>query len=83
MQSTFYRAMGGPYRGKLLEFGESVLAHLPEVGKDLGIPRRSWLTDGNLLCDWAKATSQRSIWSELTKELYAREAYDDSPSTAG
>ena len=31
-------AMGGPYRGKLLEFGESVLAHLPEVGKRSGNP---------------------------------------------
>ena len=33
IQSPFYRAMGGPYRGKLVEFGETVLAHLPEVGK--------------------------------------------------
>ena len=32
-QSPFYRAMGGPCRGKLLGLGESVLAHLPEVGK--------------------------------------------------
>ena len=31
VQSPFDRAMGG--RGKLLDFGESVLAHLPEVGK--------------------------------------------------
>ena len=38
MQSPFYPAMGGPYRGKLLEFGESVLAHLPEVGKGSGNP---------------------------------------------
>ena len=53
VQSPFYRAMGGPYRGKLLEFGESVLAHLPEVGKGSGIPHRSWLTDGNPLCGWA------------------------------
>ena len=34
----FSRAMGGPYRGKLLEFGASVLAHLPEVGKGSGNP---------------------------------------------
>ena len=34
----FYRAMGGPYRGKLVEFGETVLAHLPEVGKGSGNP---------------------------------------------
>ena len=31
VQSPFYRAMGGPYRGKLVEFGETVLARLPEV----------------------------------------------------
>ena len=33
VKSPFYRAVGGPYRGKLLEFGDSVLAHLPEVEK--------------------------------------------------
>ena len=38
IQSPFYRAMGGPYRGKLVEFGETVLAHLPEVGKGSGNP---------------------------------------------
>ena len=38
IQSPFYRAMGGPYRGKLVEFGETVLAHLPEVGKRSGNP---------------------------------------------
>ena len=48
----------GPHRGKVLEFGESVLAHLPKVEKDVGILR----------------TNER---------VYAREAYDDSPSTAG
>ena len=32
--------------------------------KDLGIPHRSWLTDGNPLCGWARATSQTSIWLE-------------------
>ena len=36
IQSPFYRAMGRPYRGKLVEFGETVLAHLPEVGKGSG-----------------------------------------------
>ena len=35
-QSPLYSAMGSPYRGKLLEFGGSVLAHLPEVGKGTG-----------------------------------------------
>ena len=29
MQSPFFRAMGGPYRGKLVGLGETVLAHLP------------------------------------------------------
>ena len=38
VQSASYRAMGGPYRGKLLEFDESVLVHLPEVGKESGNP---------------------------------------------
>ena len=38
IQSPFYRAVGGPHRGKLVEFGETVLAHLPEVGKGSGNP---------------------------------------------
>ena len=38
VQSPFYRAMGGPYRGKSVEFGGIVLAHLPEVGKGSGNP---------------------------------------------
>ena len=63
MQSPFHRAMGGPYRGKLVEFGETVLANLPEVGKGSGNPApkltdrwksgvwlgKSDLTDGHLL----------------------------------
>ena len=32
--------MGGPYRGKFVEFGETVLAHLPEVGKGSGNPTK-------------------------------------------
>ena len=88
VQSPFHRAMGGSYRGrpmggsyrgKLLGFGESVLAHLPEVG----ILHRSWLRDGNPPYGWARATSQTSIWSEMTKVLCMREVYDNSPSTAG
>ena len=38
VQYPFNRAMGGPYRGKLVEYGETVLAHLPEVGKGSGNP---------------------------------------------
>ena len=38
IQFPFYRSMGGPYRGKLVEFGETVLAHLPEEGKRSGNP---------------------------------------------
>ena len=38
VHSPFYRAMGGPYRGRLLELGASVLAHLPEVGRGSGNP---------------------------------------------
>ena len=33
--------MGGQYRGKVMEFGESVLAHLPEEGKDRDAPLRN------------------------------------------
>ena len=36
VQSPSYRAMGGPYRGKLVGVGETVLAHLQEVGKGSG-----------------------------------------------
>ena len=49
--------------------------------RELGIPRRSWLTGGNPPCGWARATSRTSIWSELTKEFHTRGAYDHSPST--
>ena len=38
VQSPSYRAMGVPYRGKLVGVGETVLAHLPEVGKGSGNP---------------------------------------------
>ena len=42
-----------------------------------------WLTNGNPPCGWARATSRASIWSEPTKDLYTREAFDDSLNTAG
>ena len=76
--------MGGPYRGKLLVVGETVLAHLPEVGKGFWkIPHQSWLTGGNAPCDWARATSQTNTFSVQTKRSSTLEVYDDSLSTAG
>ena len=84
IQSPFFRAMGGPYRGKLVEFGETVLAHLPEVGKGSG-------NQAPKLADRWKS----GVWlgnSDLTDEhlvrtddgvVYARSVYDDSQKTAG
>ena len=69
VQSPFHRAMGGPYRRKLVEFGETVLAHLPEVGKGSGNPN-------------TEVGRQVEI-SERTMELCMREVYDDSQRTAG
>ena len=51
VQSPFYRAMGGPYRGKLVEFGEIVVAHLPEVGKGSGNPAPK-LADRRISAVW-------------------------------
>ena len=69
--------MGGPYRGKLVEFGETVLAHLPEVGKgeekDLEIQHQNWQTDGNPACGWERANSQTSTLSEQMMESCMRE----------
>ena len=56
--------MGRPYRGKLVEFGETVLAHLPEVGKRSGNPAPK-LTDR-----W-----KSGVWlgkSDLTDEHHVR-----------
>ena len=64
----FHRAMGGPYRGKLVELGETVLAHLPQVGKDLEIPHQNWQTDGNQACGWKRATSRMNTLSEQMME---------------
>ena len=71
VQSPFYRALGRPYRGKLVEFGETVLAHLPEVGKGSGNPapklaagkerlnRRAPCLNGRWSCVCAKSTTTR------------------------
>ena len=64
IQSPFYRAMGGPHRGKLVEFGETVLAHLPEVG------RRSENQPPKLADRW-----KSGVWlgrSDLTDEHLVR-----------
>ena len=83
IQSPFYRAMGGPYRGKLVELGETVLAHLPEVGKRSGNPApkladrwksRVWLgksdlTDEHLVrTDDATSSSSRGEKRTETQE---------------
>ena len=78
IQSPFYRAMGGPYRGKLVEFGETVLAHLPEVGKGSGNPAPKLAVAG-----WERATSRTNTLFERTMESCMREVYDDSQITAG
>ena len=56
--------MGGPFRGKLLEFGEPVLAHLPDVGEGSGNPAQK------LADRWKSA-----VWlgnSDLTDEHLVR-----------
>ena len=80
VQSPFYRAMGGPYRGKLLEVGESVLALPSRGGKRIWESRAE---AGRQMELRRVADVWLSIWSELTKELKTRKAYDDSPRPAG
>ena len=73
--------MGRPHRGKVLEFDESVLAHLPEVGKGSVKPAPT-LADKWKSAAWAaRASSKTYIWSEQTKELCTCEVYDESQST--
>ena len=68
VQSPFYRAMGGPYRGKLVEFGETVLAHLPEVGKGSGNPAPKLADRWKSVCGWERATSRTNTLSEQMME---------------
>ena len=52
--------------------------------KDLGIPRRSWLTDGkSAVVAGPEGPHGRASGQKPTKELCTREAYDESQSTAG
>ena len=41
------------------------LLTLQRCEKDLGIPRRSWMTNGNPPCGWTSATSRTNIWSKI------------------
>ena len=77
-QSSFYRAMGGPYRGKLLEFGESVLAHLPEVGRGSGNPAPKladrwksavWLGKSDLTDEHLVRTGEGVVYARSVRRL--------------
>ena len=76
MQSPFYRAIGDPYRGKLLEFG----AHLLEVGEGFGNPApkladrwkfvvllgKSDLTEKHLVTDSPSTVGQKITFVQST-----------------
>ena len=84
MQSPFFRVMGGPYGGKLVEFGETVLAHLPEVGKGSGNPAPKLADKLEIrACGWVRGTSRTNTLSEQTMDLCMHEVCDDSQRTAG
>ena len=70
--------MGGPYRGKLVEFGETVLAHLPEVGKGLGNPARKladrwksgvWLRKSDVTDEHLVRTDDRVVYARSVRRL--------------
>ena len=78
IQSPFYRAMGGPYRGKLVEFGETVLAHLPEVGKRSGNPASKladrwksgvWLGKSDLTDEQLVRTDDGLVYARSVRRL--------------
>ena len=73
MQSPFYRAIGGPYREKLLEFGESVLAHFPEVGTGSGNPAPK-LADSWKSAVWLGKSHLTDEHLFRTDDVYARSA---------
>ena len=77
-QSPFYRAMGAPYRGKSVEFGETVLAHLPEVGKRSGNPapkladeRKSgvWLGKSDLTDEYLVQIDDGVVYARSVRRL--------------
>ena len=70
--------MGGPYRGKLLEFYESVLAHLPEVGKGSGNPAPKladkwksgmWLGKSDLTDEHLVRTDEGVVYARSVRRL--------------
>ena len=70
--------MGGPYRGRLLEFAESVLAHLPEVGKGSGNPAPKladkwksavWLGKSDLTDEHLVRTDERVVYACSVRRL--------------
>ena len=70
--------MGGPYRGKLVEFGETVLAHLPEVGKGSGNPAPKvadrwkpgvWLGKSHLTDDHLVRTDDGVVYPRSVRRL--------------
>ena len=78
VQSPFYRAMGGPFRGKLVEFGETVLAHLPEVGKGCGNPAPKladrwksavWLGKSDLTDEHLVRTNDGVVYARSVRRL--------------
>ena len=75
---SFYRAMGGPYRGKLVEFGETVLAHLPEVGEGSGNPAPTladrwksgvWLGKSDLTDEHLVRTDDGVVYARSVRRL--------------
>ena len=70
--------MGGAYRGKLLEFDESVLAHLPEVGKGSGNPAPKladkwksgvWLGKSDLTDEHHVRTDEGVVYARTARRL--------------
>ena len=70
--------MGGPYRGKLVEFGETVLAHLPEVRKGSGNPAPKladrwksgvWLGQSNLTDEHLVRTDDGVVYARSVRRL--------------
>ena len=78
MQSQFCRVMGGTYRGKLVEFGETVLAHLPKVGKGSGNPAPKladrwksgvWLGKSDLTDEHLVRTDDGVVYARCVRRL--------------